>query len=97
MKLEQVRTLPGRLLVEPLREKEKTEGGIYIPQNLKPKKQSGKVVYVAEDTPDLKTDIKVDDYILYPPNMYVSIENTVEGYDELRLLNKKDVIFIWNE
>ena len=97
MLLEKGRILPGKLIVEPLEERKQTAGGILIPTSvLKPKTQAGKVLLVSDDLPNFKTDIKVGDCILYPPHSYVSIEHN-ELPPNLRLLNKADVLFIWQE
>lgn len=38
-----------RILVEPTKKKEKTEGGLYIPENAKEKPVKGKIVSVSDD------------------------------------------------
>lgn len=41
-----IRPLPGYVLVEPLKEEEKTVGGVYLPENSKDKPSKGKVISI---------------------------------------------------
>ena len=52
----------GRILVKPLEAKDKTSGGIYLPDTAKEKLQEAKVIAVAEDATD---EVAVGDHIIY--------------------------------
>ncbi|MDP8260301.1 MAG: co-chaperone GroES [Candidatus Gygaella obscura] len=76
----------GRILVKPFEAKDKTSGGIYIPDTAKEKLQEGKVVAVAEDATD---EVTVGDHIIYKE--FGGIEIKVEGED-IVLLTEDDFL-----
>jgi chaperonin GroES len=66
----------GRILVKPLEGKDKTSGGIYIPDTAKERLQEGNVVAVAEDATD---EVAVGDRVIYKE--FGGTEVRVEGED----------------
>jgi chaperonin GroES len=76
----------GRVLVEPLEAKEKTSGGIYIPDTAKERLQEGEVVAVAEDATD---EVAVGDRVIYKE--FGGTEVRVEGEDYI-LFTEDDLL-----
>ena len=76
----------GRILVKPLEAKDKTSGGIYLPDTAKEKLQEGKVIAVAEDATD---EVAVGNRIIYKE--LGGTEVKVEGEDYI-LLTEDDLL-----
>jgi chaperonin GroES len=76
----------GRILVKPLEAKDKTSGGIYIPDTAKERLQEGNVVAVAEDATD---EVAVGDRVIYKE--FVGTEVGVEGEDYI-LFTEDDLL-----
>jgi len=76
----------GRILVKPLEAKDKTSGGIHLPDTAKEKLQEGKVIAVAEDATD---EVAVGDRIIYKE--LGGTEVKVEGEDYI-LLTEDDLL-----
>jgi chaperonin GroES len=76
----------GRILVEPFGAKDKTSGGIHIPDTAKEKLQEGEVIAVAEDATD---EVAVGDHVIYKE--FAGTEVKVEGEDYI-LLTEDDVL-----
>jgi len=76
----------GRVLVEPLEAKDKTAGGIYIPDTAKERLQEGEVVAVAEDATD---EVVVGDRVIYKE--FGGTEVKVEGEDYI-LFTEDDIL-----
>ena len=90
------RILPGKVLVKPIQESEKTESGlIYKPVDVvKQRTFVGKVVLVGDDLPTMKMVVAPGDSILHSPHSFAGVEIDGENY---RLLNLQDILFIWRE
>jgi chaperonin GroES len=91
-----IKPLGDRVLISPSEEKEKTKGGIVLPDTAKEKPQEGKVVAVGEGkkTEDGKTiplSLKVGDKVLY--GKYSGTEITVDG-EEYLIMREEDVLAI---
>ncbi len=69
-----LRPINGRILVSPFEVKDKTSGGIYLPDSAKEKLHEGKVIAVAEDATD---EVAVGDHVIYKEfgGTEVKIEN----------------------
>ena len=67
----------GRILVKPLEAKDKTSGGIYLPDTAKEKLQEGKVIAVAEDATD---EVAVGDHIIYKELTGTEVKIEEEDY-----------------
>jgi chaperonin GroES len=89
-----VRPLNDRILVLRMREEEKTNGGIIIPDTAKEKPQEGKVVAVGpgklndkgERTP---LDVKENDRILF--GKYAGTDIKIDGVEHL-ILREDDIL-----
>jgi len=57
-----LRPINGRIVVKPSKAKEKTEGGIYLPDTAKEKLREGEVIAVADDATE---EVVVGDYVIY--------------------------------
>jgi chaperonin GroES len=76
----------GRILVEPFEAKDKTSGGIYIPDTAKEKLQEGEVIAVAEDATD---EVAVGDHVIYKE--FAGTEVKIERQDYV-LLAEDDLL-----
>ena len=81
-----LRPINGRIVVKPFEAKEKTSGGVYIPDTAKEKLQEGKVVAVAKDATD---EVAVGDHIVYKE--FGGTEVKIEGEDYI-LLTEDDLL-----
>ena len=91
-----VQPLGDRILVEVLEAKEKTKGGIILPDSAKEKPQEAKVIAVGkgrvtEDGKIIPLEIKVGDRILF--SKYSEKEITVDDKEYL-ILKEEDVLAI---
>ena len=91
-----IKPLADRVLIEPAPAEEKTESGLYIPDNAKEKPMQGKVIAVGPGKKDengkaIPMDIKVGDQVLY--GKYSGTEVSVEGKDYL-IVRESDVFAI---
>ncbi len=91
-----IKPLGDRVLIKPSEEKEKTKGGIVLPDTAKEKPQEGKIVAVGEGrkTEDGKTiplTLKVGDRVLY--GKYSGTEITVDG-EEYLIMREEDVLAV---
>jgi len=83
MKLQPVN---GRIVVKPSEAKEKTPGGIYLPDTAKEKLQEGEIIAVAEDATD---EVAVGDHVIY--KQFGGTEVKIEGEDYI-LLTEDDLL-----
>ena len=91
-----IKPLADRVLIEPAPAEEKTESGLYIPDNAKEKPMQGKVIAVGPGKKDengkaIPMEIKVGDKVLY--GKYSGTEVSVEGKDYL-IVRESDVFAI---
>lgn len=91
-----IQPLGDRLVVEVLEAKEKTKGGIVLPDTAKEKPQEGKVVAVGKGrvTDEGKTvplDVKVGDKILY--GKYSGTEVNIDE-KEFLIIKEEDVLAV---
>ena len=89
-----LRPLQDRILVQRVKEEEKTKGGIIIPDTAKEKPAEGKVTAVGngkvgEDGKRIKLEIKKGDRILF--GKYSGTEVTIEG-EEYLIMREDDVL-----
>lgn len=83
-----IKPLGKRILIKPVKEEERTAGGIYIPETAKEKKKQGIVVEVGT-AEEKEFPVKKGDVILYAG--YSSEELEVDG-EKYLILETKDVI-----
>ena len=89
-----IRPLHDRVVVQRVKEEEKTKGGIIIPDSAKEKPVEGKVIAVGngkilEDGKVRPLDIQAGDTILF--SKYAGTEVKIEGEDHL-ILREEDVL-----
>ncbi len=83
-----IKPLGKRVLIKPVKEEEKTKGGIFIPETAKEKKKQGIVMEIGT-VEDKEFPVKKGDVILYTG--YSSEELEVDG-EKYLILESKDVI-----
>jgi chaperonin GroES len=91
-----IRPLQDRLLLKPSEGKEKTAGGLFIPDTAKEKPQEGVVLAagkgkVQDNGRITPLDVKVGDRVLY--GKYSGNEVTLAG-DKLVILREEDVLAV---
>ena len=84
-----IKPLGERVLIKPVKEEEKTAGGIYIPETAKEKKKQGIVVDIGTTKDEKELPMKKGDVILYTG--YSSDELEVDG-EEYLIVSLKDII-----
>lgn len=83
-----IKPLGKRVLIKPVKEEEKTKGGIFIPETAKEKKKQGLVMETGT-VEDKEFPVKKGDMILYAG--YSSEELEIDG-EKYLILESKDVI-----
>ncbi|MBN2032841.1 MAG: co-chaperone GroES [Deltaproteobacteria bacterium] len=91
-----VRPLHDRVIVERVKEEEKTKGGIIIPDTAKEKPVEGKVLAVGagkvlDDGKRAPLQVKAGDRVLF--GKYAGTEIKIEGKDQL-IMREDDIIAI---
>ena len=91
-----IRPLHDRVLVQRVKEEEKTKGGIIIPDSAKEKPVEGKVIAVgngkiADDGSVRKLEVKPGDRVLF--GKYSGQEIKVDG-EEMVILREDDIVGI---
>jgi len=87
-----INPINGRVVVKPVEGKDKTPGGIYIPETAKEKQlNEGKVIAVAEDATD---EVAVGDHVVYKEFGGTQIE---VGGEDLVLLTEDDLVGKYEE
>ena len=76
----------GRILVKPFEAKERTSGGIYLPDSAREKLREGEVIAVAKDATD---EVAAGDRVIY--NKFGGTEIKTEGEDYI-LLTEDDLL-----
>ncbi|MFO7459175.1 MAG: co-chaperone GroES [Desulfatiglandales bacterium] len=91
-----VRPLNDRVLVVRVEEKEKTSGGIIIPDTAKEKPQEGKIIAVGpgkwdENGKRIPLEVKKDNRVLF--GKYAGNEITIDGVEHL-IMSEDDILGI---
>jgi len=86
-----MKPLGTRVLIEPLKAEERTQGGIIIPDSAKEKPQSGKVIAVGQGSKDEPMEVKVGDVVLY--GKYAGTEISYESKDYL-IMSQSDILAV---
>ncbi len=84
-----IKPIGERVLIKPMKEEEKTAGGIYIPETAKEKKKQGVVVEVGTTSDDNEMPVQKGDLILYTG--YSTEELEMNG-EEYIIINVSDII-----
>jgi len=82
----EIEPINGHILVKPSPARDKTAGGIYLPDNAKEKLQEGEVISLAEDATD---EVAVGDTVVF--REYGGTEVDADG-KPLRLLTEDDLL-----
>ena len=91
-----IRPLQDRVIVQRIEEKEKTKGGLIIPDTEKEKPQEGKIIAVGkgklnEDGKITPLDVKVNDRVLF--GKYAGTEINIDGEEHL-IMREEDILGI---
>lgn len=91
-----VKPLGDRILIKPAGEKERTKGGIVLPDTAKERPQEGEVVAVGsgkktEDGKIIPLSVKVGDRVLY--GKYSGTEITIDD-EEYLIVREDDILAI---
>lgn len=81
-----LRPINGRIVVKPAEAKEKTEGGIYLPDTAREKLREGEVIAVASDATE---EVTVGDNVIYKE--FGGTEVKLDGEDYI-LLTEDDLL-----
>lgn len=84
-----IKPIGERVLIKPVKEEEKTAGGIYIPETAKEKKKQGVVVEIGTTSDDNELPVQKGDLILYTG--YSTDELEMDG-EEYLIINISDII-----
>lgn len=86
-----MKPLGTRVLIEPLKAEERTQGGLIIPDSAKEKPQSGKVIAVGPGSKDEPMEVKIGDIVLY--GKYSGTEVSIDNKDYL-IMSQSDILAI---
>lgn len=86
-----VKPLADRVIIEPDIAKNKTEGGIYIPDIAQEKQPKGKVIAVGNGTKDEPMEIKEGDTVIY--GKFAGTEIKIEDKNYL-IMRQCDILAI---
>ena len=91
-----IKPLADRVVVKPIEEEEKKQGGIIIPDTAKEKPQKGEVVAVGPGKVDdngkrIPMEVKVGDKVLF--GKYAGTEVEIDGEDYL-IMRESDILAI---
>jgi len=75
-----IKPIGERVLIKPVKEEEKTTGGIYIPETAKEKKKQGVVVEIGTSSDDNELPVQKGDLILYTGYSTDELEMNGEKY-----------------
>lgn len=75
-----IKPLGERVVIQPLDEESRTEGGLYIPDTAKEKPQTGVVVAIGEGSEETPITVKVGEKVLFPKYTGTEIKIGNEEY-----------------
>lgn len=92
-----LKPMADRLVVEPVAQKEKTAGGLYLPDSAKEKPMTGKVIACgpgkrSEQGVLIPMDVKVGDKVLF--GKYAGTEITVSG-ETYMMMQEREVLGVF--
>jgi len=82
-----VKPLGERLLIKPIKEEKKTEGGIVLPDTAKEKPQKAEVVAIGDKVEDL--DVQVGDKVIFAK--YAGTEIKIDDEDYI-IIDVNDIL-----
>ena len=86
-----IKPLGERVVIQPLDEESRTEGGLYIPDTAKEKPQTGIVVAVGEGSEETPITVKAGEKVLFPK--YTGTEIKI-GNDEYIIMDFEKVLAV---
>jgi chaperonin GroES len=75
-----IKPLGARVVIQPLDEESRTEGGLYIPDTAKEKPQTGMVVAIGEGSEETPITVKNGEKVLFPKYTGTEIKIGNEEY-----------------
>ncbi len=84
-----IKPIGERVLIKPMKEEEKTAGGIYIPETAKEQKKQGVVVEIGTADDDKELPVQKGDLIIYTG--YSTEDLEIDG-EEYLIINVSDII-----
>lgn len=81
--------LGDRLLIKPIKEEEKTEGGIVLPDSAKEKPMKAEVIAIGDGDDVKDMDIKVGDRVIY--SKYSGTEIKIDE-EEYIIIDAEDIL-----
>ncbi|MBC2697090.1 MAG: co-chaperone GroES [ANME-2 cluster archaeon] len=84
-----IKPIGERVLIKPMKEEEKTAGGIYIPETAKEQKKQGVVVEIGTADDDKELPVQKGDLIIYTG--YSTEDLEIDG-EEYLIINISDII-----
>ena len=84
-----IKPIGERVLLQPVREEERTKGGIYLPESAREAKKRGTVVAVGTDTDGKTLPLETGDTVLY--GGYSSEEFEIDGIEYV-FVEFKDIL-----
>jgi len=81
--------LGDRLLIKPIKEEEKTEGGIVLPDSAKEKPMKAEVIAVGEGEDIKDLDLKVGDKVIY--SKYSGTEIKINDEEHI-IIDAEDIL-----
>jgi len=81
--------LGDRLLIKPIKEEEKTEGGIVLPDSAKEKPMKAEVIAIGDGDDVKDMDIKVGDKVIY--SKYSGTEIKIDE-EEYIIIDAEDIL-----
>lgn len=79
--------LGERILIKPIKEEKRTEGGIVLPDTAKEKPMKAEVIEIGKDVEDI--DIKVGDKVIF--SKYAGTEIKIDDEDYI-LIDQDDIL-----
>ena len=86
-----IKPLGDRILIKPIKEKERTESGIYLPESAREGKKEAEIVALGKDRDgnEIKIPLKVGDKVIY--GGYSSDEFEMNG-EKYLIIDYKDIL-----
>ncbi len=84
-----IQPIGERVLIKPLKEEERTQGGIYLPESAKEEKKEGEVIALGTFKDGKELPLKKGDKVLY--GGYNTDEITIKG-EKFKIIEFKDIL-----
>lgn len=84
-----IQPIGERVLIKPLKEEERTQGGIYLPESAKEEKKEGEVIALGTFKDGKELPLKKGDRVVY--GGYNADEITIKG-EKFKIVEFKDIL-----